>query len=85
MGGSGLWQYALAAGVAILFIAIALGIVRRLQSRRRSPPVRGSQLSPTREDDDQLLDSSHIGFAPLIDPVTLPPRMQSNATTGRKA
>jgi hypothetical protein len=87
MEGFGVWKYALVAGVAILVIAIALAIARRLRARRLSPPVQRSQPSPShaRESDDELLDSSHIGFAPLIDPVTLPPRLPSNATPGRKA
>jgi hypothetical protein len=71
-----LWNYAPLLG-AIIVVAVAAFIIVRLVRQRRSAQAKlAPEWEPPVEINDDLLDSSHIGFAPLVGPVTLPPRRE---------
>jgi hypothetical protein len=66
------WSYVAVGALIVLAVVIAWWVVRLLRDRRRAPA--GIPAAPPAQDSEaDLLDSSHVGFAPLIDPVTLPP------------
>ena len=71
-----LWNYAQLLGAIILVVVVALVAVRIARSRR--PVAEGSAPNPSHpvEIDADLLDSSHIGFAPLVGNVSLPSRQE---------
>ena len=69
-----LWNYAQLFGAVILVFVVALVVVHIVRSRRA--PTEKSAPNPSHpvEIDADLLDSSHIGFAPLVGSVRLPSR-----------
>ena len=68
------WNYARLLGAIILIIVVALVVVRILRSRRPAIEKSAPNVSHPMEIDADLLDSSHIGFAPLVGSVSLPSR-----------
>jgi len=66
--------------IIVLLVVVAFALVRR--ARLRSPEAAGGpQLAPT-ESETELIDSSHVGFAPFVSSVSLPPRARGDKATG---
>ncbi|HSS69456.1 MAG TPA: hypothetical protein VLQ46_02265, partial [Casimicrobiaceae bacterium] len=61
-----LWNYARLFGAIILIVVVGLAIVRIMRSRPAPPEKSAPSPSHPVEIDADLLDSSHIGFAPLV-------------------
>jgi len=74
-----LWNYApfIAAIAVLLVIVFVVALVVRSHRTSRARPAPQSE-PPLTEDDVDLLDSSHIGFAPLVGSVSLPSRERGN-------
>jgi hypothetical protein len=75
-----LWNYAPLVGAIFLLVGVALMLARVVRSRRSSAPEAVEPAPETSDVDDDLLDSSHIGFAPLVGGLTLPPHQERDAT-----
>jgi phosphate/sulfate permease len=60
-----IWNFAPLLGPLIAIIVLVFVIARLWRSRAPQVPARNLQLSPAEPDDD-VVDSSHIGFAPLV-------------------
>jgi hypothetical protein len=70
------WNYARVLGAIILIIVVAFVVVRVLRSRPATTEKLAPNSSHPVEIDADLLDSSHIGFAPLVGSVSLPSRRE---------
>ena len=67
-----LWSYApLIVGIVVM-VAIIFVVVLVVRSRRSMAARSVVEPLPSNEVDPDLLDSSHIGFAPLVGSVSLP-------------
>jgi len=71
-----LWTYAQLLGAIILVLVVVLVVVHIVRSRRAASEEPAPRPSHPVEIDADLLDSSHIGFAPLVGSVSLPSREQ---------
>jgi hypothetical protein len=73
------WNYApVIAAIAVLLV-IAFVVVLVLRSHRSSTPTAAPDPQPPlAEIDPDLIDSSHIGFAPLVGSVSIPSRERGN-------
>lgn len=71
-----LWTYAQLLGAIILIVVIALFVVHIVRSRLAATKESAPSPSHPVEIDADLLDSSHIGFAPLVGSMSLPSREQ---------
>jgi len=78
-----LWKYAPLVGTILLLVGVALVLARLVRSRRPSTPEAVEPASSPSDVDDELLDSSHIGFAPLVGSLTLPSHQERDAAAGR--
>ena len=69
-----LWSYApLIVGIVVM-VAIIFVVVLVVRSRRSMAARSVVEPLPSNEVDPDLIDSSHIGFAPLVGSVSLPSR-----------
>ena len=72
-----LWSYApLIVGIVVM-VAIIFVVVLVVRSRRSMAARSVVEPLPSNEVDPDLIDSSHIGFAPLLGSVSLPSRERS--------
>jgi len=72
-----LWSYApLIVGIVVM-VAIIFVVVPVVRSRRSMAARSVVEPLPSNEVDPDLIDSSHIGFAPLVGSVSLPSRERS--------
>ena len=71
-----LLNYAQLLGAIILVVVVALVVVSLVRSRRAVTERSAPNPSHPVEIDADLLDSSHIGFAPLVGSVSLPSRQE---------
>lgn len=74
-----LWKYAPLVGTILLLVGVALLLARLVRSQRSSAPEAVEPTSSESDVDDELLDSSHIGFAPLVGSLTLPSHQERDA------
>jgi hypothetical protein len=74
-----LWNYApfIAAIAVLAVIVFVVALVLRSQRSSTARPAPQPQ-PPLTEDDADLIDSSHIGFAPLVGSVSIPSRERGN-------
>jgi hypothetical protein len=79
-----LWKYAPLIGTILLLVGVALLLARLVRSRPSSAPETVEPVSSPSDVDDELLDSSHIGFAPLVGGLTLPSHQDGDAAAGGK-
>jgi hypothetical protein len=70
------------AGVCLVLVGVGLAIARALRGRRVEAE-RAAEAS-VQDSDAELLDSSHIGFAPLVNGATLPPGAGPRLPADRK-
>jgi hypothetical protein len=68
------WNYARILGAIILIFVVVLAVAGIVRSRRAGTESPAPSASHPMEIDADLLDSSHIGFAPLVGSVSLPSR-----------
>jgi hypothetical protein len=68
------WNYARLLGAIILIFVVALVVVQIVRSRRAATESPAPTASRPMEIEADLVDSSHIGFAPLVGSVSLPSR-----------
>lgn len=80
-----LWKYAPLLGTIVLLVVVALVLGRLVRSRRSSVSALDGASPAPPEIDAELLDSSHIGFAPLVGSLTLPARGEHDAGGGKRA
>lgn len=67
---------------AIVVLVLAFAVVRFVRSRRTDAPAPARSPDPSpAESDPDFIDSSHIGFAPLVSNVSLPPGGEGDAAT----
>jgi hypothetical protein len=70
-----LWSYAPLIATIVVVVAIVFVIALVVRSRRSETARSAPELQPpSTEIDPDLIDSSHIGFAPLVGSVSLPSR-----------
>ena len=68
------WNYApFVAAIAVMLVVVVLAALFVRSHRSQSGPAPLPQ-APLTEIDPDLIDSSHIGFAPLVGSVSLPSR-----------
>jgi hypothetical protein len=79
-----LWKYAPLVGTILLLVGVALLLARLVRSRPSSAPEAVEATSSPSDVDEELLDSSHIGFAPLVGSLTLPSHQERDAAAGGK-
>jgi len=79
-----LWKYAPLLGTIVLLVAVALVLGRLVRSRPSNVSTLDDASQTPSEIDAELLDSSHIGFAPLVGSLTLPSRGEHDAAGGGK-
>jgi len=66
----------------IVVLAVALAVMRLVRSRHTDVPAPARPPDPSpAETDPDVIDSSHVGFAPLVSSVSLPPRNERDAAT----
>ena len=75
-----------AALAALLLIVVAFLVARFLRARREEAAraAAAASAASAKEREAELLDSSHVGFAPLINGVSLPRDAGHGSTAERK-